>query len=339
MQLAAAAQTRTYIRRRTGRGFTLIELLVVIAIIGVLAALLLPAIQRAREAARRTECINYIRQIELASHNYLDSHRCFPSGFLEGDPVFAQCDYPIEFGTSIQIPIAPPLNSPTPTPGTPPPEQFLNDWALSPYWGWHSLLLPQMDQVTVDVNFNFPKNDPYNWDRIKTPIEPYVCPSMGYMDSSRPSGLGWTSYRGCMGWWPTETDIDDDGNPIPAPPRNNGIFFKNSAVGDHDIVDGFTNTIMFGETPFGFWGDSYSCCARARDDQPNFDAYWTAPNDPACPTDTPDMQFFGFGGPHEGLCVFAFADGHAQTVSKNIDTDLFRALCTRNGRENISQTY
>jgi prepilin-type N-terminal cleavage/methylation domain-containing protein len=307
------------------RGFTLIELLVVIAIIGILVALLMPAVQRARESARRTQCTNYIRQIELASHNYLDSHRVFPSGYIIGQ---AACDYPLTWTPPVQIEINP-LSSglPPPVVGAPPPMVNISDWQYGPYWGWHAMLLPQMDASTVDINFSLPKNDPLNWQYIQTPIESYVCPSASGIEPKGPNGLGTTTYRGCMGWWATND---------PNAPLNNGMFYGNSELSDRDITDGFTQTIMFGETLFGgFWGDNYACCARARDDQPNFDAYWSTAGNQQC-SNSGNMHFFGFGSFHEDVCLFAFADGHAQTVSKNIDTNLFRALCTRNGRENIT---
>ena len=94
------------------RGFTLIELLVVIAIIGILIALLVPAVQKVREAAARMTCTNNLKQIGLALHSYHDDKKSFPPGYIDGN------------------------TSPDSTPD--------ND--VGPGWGWASFLLPYVDQ-------------------------------------------------------------------------------------------------------------------------------------------------------------------------------------------------
>jgi len=323
-------------------GFTLVELLVVIAIIGMLVSMLMPAVQRAREAARRSSCINNIRQIALASHNYHDTFNTMPSGWIQ-DPNLPQADMGLTFTPPMQMPVIYNSTLPAPPPPAPPPIQGqktviqLTSWTLSNYYGWHSLILSQMDQGTVSFDFKYIKSDTsvtQNWTMVQVPIDPYVCPSASY-PPQRPSNVGYTSYRGNMGYWPT---LDANGNALP--PLYNGMFYQNSQVNFRDVSDGTTQTILFGETLFGFWADSYSCCARAKDDlpnpqsTPNFDTYWELPG-----ANNVTLNFFGFGSFHTDVCNFAMVDGSAKSIAKNIDTNVFRSLCTRNGRETISVSF
>ncbi len=104
-------------------GFTLIELLVVIAIISVLIALLLPAVQSAREAARRIQCVNNLKQIGLALHNYLDAARTLPPGYVSAQ-----------------------------TAGSNP---ILDGNDIGPGWAWGSMILPQMEQDPLYHSINF----------------------------------------------------------------------------------------------------------------------------------------------------------------------------------------
>ena len=175
-------QSRTAHRKRARGGFTLVELLVVIAIIGILVALLLPAVQTAREAARRTECVNNLRQIGLALHNYNSASGYFPYGANDAD-----CER-IAGGSRPRIPLT-----------------------------WRVTILPYMEEQAVydrlvelaeqsTVNGCYPVRP---WDRSDlqvTPIAGYVCPSevggaihTGFSSWSGPSTAAIASYFGNAG--------------------------------------------------------------------------------------------------------------------------------------------
>ncbi len=123
-----------------GRGFTLIELLVVIAIIGVLVALTLPAVQMAREAARRNQCQNNLRQHGLALNSYATSAGSFPIGYIAW---------------------------PNPTGGA------------APGWAWSAAILPQLEQgpLYTALNVNLPIDAPANSTARATALAVYVCPT------------------------------------------------------------------------------------------------------------------------------------------------------------------
>ena len=338
------------------RGFTLIELLVVIAIIAMLAALLLPAVQQSREAGRRAQCLNNLKQIALAMHNYEGAFKSFPSGYLTGASGWW------EWST-----LASPISINTVANGSP-TSTTISSWIIPPDWGWQAFILPYMDQGTIILDYSKPKfldltwmagfsiqeinalapskpyspNEPY----IKTTISSYVCPSLSHLPSRRP-GFGmstdwaYSTYRGCMGAYDNDPQTNPNPNPAnPFIPRiPNGMLYDQSAVRMSTVTDGTANTILVGESLYGFWSDAYSCCVRVWDDSAHpdlWDTYWSSilvPPPPNINVPPPiHLQFFSYGSQHTGgLACFALTDGSTRAVSKKIDKNVFKAISTRNG--------
>ena len=206
-------------------GFTLIELLVVIAIIGVLIALLLPAVQMAREAARRSSCTNNLKQIGLAIHNYHDAFNILPPGMRRNQ-------YP---------------------PGSSATVGSLEAWGG---WSCHSMLLPYLDRSDVHGLLNFEvssyRTDTTavgtgiaNYTTMQTLISTFLCPSDPTKQCGTISGLGYTArcpgnnYPCSVG----DTTVFGTFNTY----NSRGPFWIDSNCTFGQIADGLKNTIFFSE--------------------------------------------------------------------------------------------
>ncbi len=308
---------------RTRNGFTLIELLVVMAIIALLISLLLPAVQQAREAARRTECLNNLKQIALACHNYESSHRTFPSGWIEGNAAAGYVPgspFTVALTSGVLLPAKVEALAATAGIAMTPGQQ----WVYSAEWGWHSLILTQMGELTANIDFKQDKlTSANNQAAIREKVNSYVCPTAA-LSATRPGDYGYATYRASLGI--RMIDPNNSSSTIDYP----GMFERNSAVKFSEITDGDSNTMLLAESLYGFWGDAYSCCFRVREDlsQPDFDAYWM---------DTSSgIRYFGIGSWHADLVNIALADGSSRSISKSMDHQVLKAIATRSGGERAS---
>jgi len=214
--------------RRKHFGFTLVELLVVIAIIGVLVALLLPAVQAAREAANRASCGNHVKQIGLALHNYHDAFNKFPPGAVDNDPATTAAA----------------------------------DQTDASHWGWAVMILPQIEQGALydrltpgaaTLKQRFDTIGVNNRDLLLTKLEVYACPS----DRERFLNVSRTINDGTNEIQISKSNYVASGDTV------NHMFFENSATKMRDMTDGTSNVLAVGERGSflghaGLWAGHYA---------------------------------------------------------------------------------
>jgi prepilin-type N-terminal cleavage/methylation domain-containing protein/prepilin-type processing-associated H-X9-DG protein len=306
--------------RRHAAAFTLVELLVVIAIIGVLVALLLPAVQAAREAARRIECSNKLKQIGLALHNYHDTHRVFPPG-------------------SINSSNACPVNGRRGAPWTVLILQFLEDSARYDEFNFRGTFAAIANEGTSD-----------NEALQIIPNRNYQCPSDPNAKSTEPN----SNYRGVQGGGNESQAWCLQG--AAANRRlffNNGTLYLNSAIRIGDIRDGTSNTFMVGESRWWFavgqnppWGTYWMWASTTRPTEPIAEAAAVDPlNTPLVDYDPSRGPYSAhpagigavvathtrcFGSWHPGGCHFALADGSVRFLSSHVDLNVYRNAGQRN---------
>lgn len=298
---------------RRPRGFTLIELLVAIAVIGILIAILLPAVQQAREAARRTQCRNHLKQLGLAVHNYHDAHTAMPpsrvedwDAWLAGSPNFTG------------------------------------------WWSWQTRLLPYLEQPALYDAVNYEINafgcDPAVNKVIGATLPVLTCPSDpgtpavhefddGFCAFPRPFGV--TNYFVCRGG-----DRQHDPFDCPFLPEFiacNGVFPQvNTSLRFRDVRDGTSNTIAIGERPadseryYGWWAAGGGTDCHALGDHVldlNEGHYKGSP-------DNAD-DVIHYWSMHSGGSHFLLCDGSVRFISYSIDHNTYLALGSRDGGEAV----
>lgn len=309
-----SSQKSLPMRRRSG--FTLIELLVVIAIIAVLIALLLPAVQQAREAARRLQCQNNLKQVGLAFHNYASSYQEFPPARITG----------------------------------------ANSTGRFVYSGWPTALLPFIEQTNLAKLYfqNLPHFDPRNQPAVTEVLDMFICPSTPSGDRQVKLSTGPLPFQildppmyGAAGDYYVRfgSITNSQGR------SGDGALNSNDSTDLAAFTDGLSNTVLVGEIagrPQLYIGGTpqYSSTGDpVQTNQPGW-AAWASPQalrlytfDQNCTTAHTyqciinccnQMALYSF---HSGTVNVMMADGSVQSLAESMNVDLVIALHTRNGGE------
>jgi prepilin-type N-terminal cleavage/methylation domain-containing protein/prepilin-type processing-associated H-X9-DG protein len=319
--------------RAMRRGFTLIELLVVIAIIAVLIGLLVPAVQKVREAVARMSCTNNLKQIALASHAYMGTNGHFP---------FQRYTYERGAQGSDEYGFIGSVNPRAP---------YFNTGKDSRTWSVLAVILPYMEQDNIYNQGNIPISTLFRSGVADKVIKTYLCPSdkastLGplvygtiYVDDLL---TGLTSYKGVMGsnWgWGVYANRPVGNGCLPEysggwdPWVNGDGMFPGSGYRCKRtvsyIIDGTSNTFLFGESTFVAgtrWGADWAgtpATGGTTAVPPNFRF--------ADPTDW--TSTYGFRSNHTGGLNFAYADGSVHFLTDRIPLGVYRALGTIDGGE------
>jgi prepilin-type N-terminal cleavage/methylation domain-containing protein/prepilin-type processing-associated H-X9-DG protein len=298
-------------------GLALIEVLVVIAIVGLLVAMLLPAVQQARETARRMQCANNLKQLGLALHNYHGWVGAFPPGYV----------------SAVQ-------------PGE------INYPELGPGWGWGSMIVNTLEQQPLfnSVNFTMQIAAAASVTARRTVLSVFLCPSSTPDGPVRVNGnegqsivlladLAASQYVASAG----QGEVEE------LPGSNNGLLFRNSRVSFGDVIDGLTQTLLLGErsrnladaTWVGAVPSGHVCtnprwpvrdCATSNvmvmaNTGPWPDEPWVnVPNHK-------DSKADDYWSLHLGGCNFLLGDGSVRFIKETINPSVFSALASRAGGE------